>query len=282
MRRWRWLAAGAGVVAVAVYAGAVLTAAGQRLENAALRGADQIDEQTLGAANTALAHITVGSLVAAVVLVGVIGWVRGMPAVAAAAVGIIVGGQVVTQTLKRFVLPRPELVPVSGDYAHNSLPSGHTTIAMTVLFALMVVIPYRWRGVVMAVGAGWAVGIGAYTVAAKWHRASDTIAADAIALAVACVACLILARAGQWRTAPRRPASSRWLRAGLAILLSALGAVSATLGILIATLTSARDITGEIAEFNYYLSAHSIAPAAAILAALLFWFALHRLETRPR
>lgn len=282
MRRWRWLTAGAVLVALAVYIGAVLTRAGQRIENAALRGADQIDDDTLGTANAALAHITVGSLAVAVLLVVAIGWIRGMPAVAFAAAGIVIAGQVVTQSLKRFLLPRPELVPVSGDYAHNSLPSGHTTIAMTVLFALVVVTPYRWRGVVLATGASWAIGIGAYTVAAKWHRASDTIAADAVALAVACLACLVLARLGHWHSAGPRPAWSRRLRAGFATFLVMIGAVAAAAGIFIAAATSGRGIDGEIGEFNYYLSAHSIASAASILATLLFWFSAHRVETRPR
>lgn len=206
IRRWLIVAGVSAVVAVAVYALAVLTATGQTLENAALRGADQASDGDQSAADHALGEITVYSLAAAVVVVAVIGLARRRLDLAVAAVGVIVAGQLITQVLKRYLLPRPSLVPVTGDYVENSLPSGHTTIAMTVLFAALIVVPYRWRGVTMFFAMSWAVGIGAYTVTAKWHRVSDTLAADAIALAVACVASWWLARRGAVRhhDGPRR------------------------------------------------------------------------------
>ncbi|GHE88076.1 hypothetical protein GCM10017786_20010 [Amycolatopsis deserti] len=40
----------------------------------------------------------------------------------------------------------------------------------------------------------WAVGSGQYTLTAKWHRLSDTLAADAIALGLAALASWWLAR----------------------------------------------------------------------------------------
>lgn len=195
-RRWLIVAAACLVVLILVYVLAVLTVTGQELENAALRGADQAAARDQTAADQSLSRITLYSLGVAVVLVAVIGLLRRRPALAVAAVGVIVAGQVVTQGLKRFVLPRPSLVPLTGHYADNSMPSGHTTIAMTVLFAALLVVPYRWRGVTMVLLLSWAVGIGAYTVTAKWHRLSDTLAADAIALGLACLASWWLARRG--------------------------------------------------------------------------------------
>lgn len=94
------------------------------------------------------------------------------------------------------MLPRPELVDTTGGFTANSLPSGHTTIAMTVLFATVLVVPYRWRGPAMLIVAFWAVSVGHYTLTAKWHRLSDTLAADAVALTLACLASWWLVRRG--------------------------------------------------------------------------------------
>lgn len=152
---------------IAAYVLAVLTLAGQALENAALRGADQARDGDFADASIHLGQITVVSLAVATVTIAVVGLLRRRRDLAVAGVGIIVLGQLITQTLKRFVLPRPELVPVTDDFTGNSFPSGHTTIAMTVLFAALVVTSYRWRGIVLFVTLGWAVGIGAYTVTAK-------------------------------------------------------------------------------------------------------------------
>ena len=120
-----------------------------------------------------------------VVAVAAIALIRRQIRLGIAAVSIIVIGQVITQVLKRFVLPRPGLVETTGGYTHNSLPSGHTTVAVTVLLALVPVVPYRLRGLTILVATPWAVAIAAYTITAKWHRFSDTLAADAVALAVA-------------------------------------------------------------------------------------------------
>ena len=201
-RRWLVVALGCAVVAIAVYFLAVWTVPGQELENAALRGADEAAARDQAAADESLGRITVYSLAAAVVLVTLVGLVRRRLDLALAAAGVIVAGQVVTQVLKRFVLPRPSLVPLTGHYAENSLPSGHTTIAMTVLFAALIVVPYRWRGVALFFLLSWAVGIGAYTVTAKWHRLSDTLAADAIALGTR-LRGFVVARAPRGRAPPR-------------------------------------------------------------------------------
>lgn len=106
---------------------------GQALENAALRGTDQASAADSDEAWEGLGDITVWTLGIATAVIGLIALLRRKVLLAFVAVGVIVGGQVITQALKRFILPRPELVEVTGDYAHNSFPGGHTTIAMTVL-----------------------------------------------------------------------------------------------------------------------------------------------------
>ncbi|WP_156753305.1 phosphatase PAP2 family protein [Actinokineospora pegani] len=277
-RRWLVVAAGSAVALAGVYLAGVWTRAGQAAENAALRGADEAGAGAVRAADDQLGQITVVSLGTAVVLVTAIGLLRKRVDLTVAAVGVIVGGQVVTQVLKRFVLPRPELVPVSGDYAHNSLPSGHTTVAMTVLFAALIVVPYRWRGVAVFFLLSWAVGIGAYTVTAKWHRLSDTLAADAIALGLACAASWWLARRGLVRryTGPRK------IPRTVIIGCTAFAGVGlAGVGALLIGLAVHREgwaATVASNEYVVYLAANAFASAGSILAALAFLWTWRRLE----
>lgn len=281
----RWLTGAAiGVVALtAAYLLMVWTRTGQALENAALRGADQVDEQDFATASDSLHAITLVTLAGAVLLVALIGLLRHRVDLAIAGVGIIVLGQVITQTLKRFALPRPELVEVSGHFSHNSFPSGHTTIAMTVLFALVVVVPYRWRGWTVFFVWSWAVGIGALTITAKWHRLSDTLGAMAIALLCACLASWWLARRGT---------VSRWTgrvfpgRVVLVVLIAAVSTLSLVVGAILwgAGLAAGIDFAApdDAWESNAYLGAHSLSAGLAGLTLLLCWGLWHRRGIAPR
>lgn len=277
-RRWLVVAAVCAVVAVAVYFLAVWTVAGQELENAALRGADEAAARDQAVADEGLSRITVYSLAAAVVLAGLVGLLRRRADLAFAAVGVIVGGQLVTQALKRFLLPRPPLVPLTGHYAANSLPSGHTTIAMTVLFAALIVVPYRWRGVTLFFLLSWAVGIGAYTVTAKWHRLSDTLAADAIALGLACLASWWLARRG----AVRRHDGPRRIPRVLVVSLAVAGGIVflALGGVLIGAALAGGGYEDTVRDNAWvvYLAASSFASFGSIAAALVFLATWRRRE----
>jgi hypothetical protein len=257
----------------------VWTTGGQALENAALRGADHVSDGDLAIADDALAAITTWSLGAATLLIAVVALLRRRIDLAIAAVGIIVLGQVITQVLKRFVLPRPPLVEVVGDYTGNSFPSGHTTIAMTVLFAALIVVPYRWRGVTLLVVLTWAVGIGAYTVTAKWHRFSDTLGADAIALLCACLASWWLVRRGAVTPYTGRPYRGR-------VALAAFVALSTVVLLLLGgllwgiPLLRGTDVTSPDATQDYtaYLGAHALAAGFSGAAALTFWWLWRRRE----
>jgi membrane-associated phospholipid phosphatase len=278
-RRWLITAGVAFVVLVIAYTLAVLTPAGQALENAALRGADQVNGDELSEANRRLNDITVWSLAAAVAIVACVALVRRRVDLALAGVAVIVVGQVMTQSLKRFVLPRPTLVETTGDYIHNSFPSGHTTIAMTVLFAAIIVVPYRWRGLVLFLALGWALSIGAFTVTAKWHRFSDTLGADAIALMCACVATWWLGRRGAI-TSYAGP-----LHRGRVIVAAVLAATSAgllMLGAIIVVIPGLRGVDHSIPnptdDYTAYLGVHSLAAGFSAVAALVFWGLWHRLE----
>lgn len=279
-RRWTLTLICATLFLIAVYWLAVRTATGQAVENAALYGADQVDPRAFLAARSLLDTITVTSLVAATVLVGVIGLLRRQANLAMAAMAVILGSQAVTQILKYVVLQRPDLLPTD-EYMANTLPSGHTTAAMSVLFATLIVMPYRFRGVAMFFALTWAVGIGAYTVIAQWHRLSDTLAADAVALAVACAASLFLARTDRIRAVVSPGAARFTLRTVFVGLVTVVGAVSAALGA-VALLASLRQDIDAATEWQLFLSAQWLAAAGSIFAALLFWWTWYRLETKRR
>jgi PAP2 superfamily protein len=283
-RRWTLTAGAAVLAAAAVYLLAVRTATGQRLENAVLRGADEsYNHSQAVTADDALAQITVYSLAAACLLVVVIGLIRRRLDLMIAAVGVIVAGQVVTQSLKRFILDRPDLVGVGDHFKGNSLPSGHTTIAMTVLFAALIIVPFRWRGLTMFFVLPWAVGIGAYTMTAKWHRLSDTLAADAIALALACCASWWLTRRGSVR---EREGSQRY---PLRVVFVALWSLYAVGSLALGAILWIAPIAGEglrTAAANdtwpLYLGGTSLASAGSVLTALIFWTTWRRLEAEPQ
>ncbi|OLT54298.1 phosphoesterase PA-phosphatase [Corynebacterium sp. CNJ-954] len=275
-RRWWILLTVCLGLLVVVYALAVLTTTGQALENAALRGADQAPSAESDGAWSALDQITVWTLGIATALVGLIGFLRRKVVLAVVAVAVIVGGQLVTQVLKRFVLPRPDLVEVAGHYAHNSFPSGHTTIAMTVLVAVLLVVPYRWRGIAMLVVMTWAAGIGAYTTTAKWHRFSDTLAADLVALICGSIAALILLRRGTIGTTSSRPKA----RVVYVVAMVFLGTTTLTLGTFLGAWAGMQDLRDPDVEWVSYLAANSLATGCSVLAGLAYWASWRRLEVR--
>lgn len=267
------------IVLCGTYSYAVLTSTGQAHENAALRGADQLSASDSAVASEALGAITVGSLAAAIGAVALIGLIRRQLDLVIAGAGVIVAGQVVTQSLKRFVLPRPALVEVSGHFSHNSYPSGHTTIAMTVLFACLLVIGYRWRGVAMLVVLPWATGIGAYTISAKWHRLSDVIGGGAVSMLVGCLASWWLTRRRRVDRYDGGPYYGRMLFFGLVAIVTALFLV---LGLFLWFIPVFRGtefaVPSSADDYTAFLGAHAMAAASSGIFALAFWSLWHDLQ----
>lgn len=265
------------LVLVAAYVGLVLTAGGQRFENAALAGAEQVDPVDRASALASLARISVYSLVVAVALVFVIGLLRRRLDLAVAGVGVVAVALGVTQVLKRFVLPRPELITHDPRIAHNSFPSGHTTIAMSVLFGLLIVVPYRWRGFALFVTVFYAIGIGEATVVAQWHRLSDTIGGDMVALAVGCLAMAVVARWSGVTRVPRRRFSPRLIFVVLPVGLVSVGALA--LGLILGIVGLPRNQVGT-SDFDWiaYLTAQSLASAFSGLTALVYLGVLRRVS----
>lgn len=203
-RRWFITALLAALGVAVVYWLAVLTPQGQGVENSGLRGADHVFGRATGAAAGTLAEFTPISMLLGALLVALIALIRRRPALAIASVGSIVMTAALTQVLKNVVLERPELVIADSWYTGGSFPSGHTAAAVSVVFALAMVVPGRGRTVVLALGGVVVVLVGNVTMAASWHRASDVLGADLVALASASVACAWLTARAQVGRAPKR------------------------------------------------------------------------------
>ena len=110
------------------------------------------------------------------------------------AVILVVGANVTTQVLKAVVISRPDF----GWGSHNSLPSGHTTMAATFAVAAIMIAPQRTRGFLAFLMTAVVSLAGVSTVIAGWHRPADVISA--------------LAVTGAWATLvslTHRPVSSR-------------------------------------------------------------------------
>ena len=125
------LAAACVVGFIVVYVLAVLTVWGQEWENAAIAGSGQVLPWEATDADDNLDLIQTWSLAIAVLVVGIIGFARRQVRTALAGMAVIVVGVLLSEALKRFILWRPDLAPADLGAGHNSFPSGHTTIAMT-------------------------------------------------------------------------------------------------------------------------------------------------------
>jgi membrane-associated phospholipid phosphatase len=148
-----------------------------------------------GVVSTVLDAMSVVSLVAATGVVVVIALLR-RRFLLAFVVGMLVAGANVTAQLVKHNLYRPEYgVDPDRAAAGNSFPSGHATVAASVAFALVLVLPPRVRGVGAVIAAGYAALAGVATLSAGWHRPSDAIGGVLIVGAWAAVAGLVLALA---------------------------------------------------------------------------------------
>ncbi|MEV4945568.1 phosphatase PAP2 family protein [Streptomyces sp. NPDC053755] len=277
-KRLRNAALGAVLTLAVVYAGLVLTATGQRWEGAATAG--RLTDGPLSAARvvgTVPHHFALYSLSLALLLIAVVGVLRRRYAPTVAALGSVIGSVVLAELLQRFVLHRPDLTGAPGHLLHGGFPSGHTTLALSVTFALALVVPYRLRVLVVAVGALWATFLGVYTLAIGWHRPGDLIGAELLALALVCGTVALLARKGRARRAPRGRAPFRNLVLATPLVLGALAGLGAGLVLLSRSMgvrLPADPVTARLA----YEAGQLLAAGAGLAAALLFLALLRHVD----
>jgi membrane-associated phospholipid phosphatase len=173
--RWMLTSGLSAAGLVGVYVVAVLTPTGQAMEDSILRS---VDGDTLLQSGSALDAISPSALMLVVGVTMLVAFARRRPGAALQAGALVIGATVTTQVLK-IVVPRPEL---TGDVYANSFPSGHTTVAVAAMFAVLTAFGRRSRPVVYVVATAFAAIVAEQTVAYGWHRCSDVVGACAVAL----------------------------------------------------------------------------------------------------
>ncbi|WP_194899842.1 phosphatase PAP2 family protein [Catenulispora pinisilvae] len=149
--------------------------------------------------------------------------------------------------------------------APNTLPSGHTAAAMGLFFAALIVVSRRWYVPVTVLALPGAAFAGVATVAADWHRVSDTVAADLLALAVGLLGLAVAAQIGLVRPGPAVSRSSPGQRLLYAVLLIV---ATAALAVGAAYFVRYHGATSELARNNAaYWAAQAFALGAALAAA---------------
>ena len=157
---------------------ALHTGAGQRLDERAMRTVVAGRETELTVLSL-LGRVSIGAVLAVSVVCVVLAILRGRVRLAVAALVVIAGANITTQLLKEVVLERSQLDVI----APNSLPSGHTTVVVGAVGAMLLVSPRAVRPLVVVAGAFAMMLTGASTVVAGWHRPADIVAALAVCLA---------------------------------------------------------------------------------------------------
>lgn len=190
------VAVGCGAVFVLVYWLTVRTTPGRRFGDRTMRGAGLSRPQLTEGVDRVLDVVSVASLFGAVAAVAVIALLRLLRVRGLAAVGLLVAANVATLVLKG-VLPRPDLgLREVTPATWNSLPSGHSTAAFSVVVAVLFVVPGRVRMATAVIGVGYVSVTAVATMSAGWHRAGDSLAAFLLVAALTAVAGIVVAAVG--------------------------------------------------------------------------------------
>jgi membrane-associated phospholipid phosphatase len=222
-----------GVLAALVDLLTAWTAHGQRFEDNILEAAQRISAAGRSALVLRQINPITGALGGAVVVA--IGLSRRRILLAVLAAAVIVAS-VVTVELVQHLMTRPVLLSLGYRREDQSFPSGHVAIAMSVMSALILVVPHRIRLVTAVIGATAASGIAVAAVASGSHRPADAVGSDLIVLMFTCLALSILSRRGllseaRWGMTPAQSVrrASGWAVAGLgALALAVVFAMSGT------------------------------------------------------
>ena len=200
----------------------------------------------------------------ATVVLACIALYRGRPRHAVAVVVLLLGANVLTQTLK-VLLEHPRWHDFLGNsqLGSTAFPSGHATASMSLAFAAVLVAPAAWRPLVAVVGAVFAVAVSESVMLLAWHFPSDVAGGFLVATAATLMTIAALRAAEErWpersgREAARRAISDVDLRATAGIVAAFIAA--ALIGVVIAA--------GDRAA--HFLDRHTIAVFAVIAVAAM-------------
>jgi len=123
-----------------------------------------------------------------------------------AGITVFVCANVTTQLLK-LVLSHPRLQGALGASYPIEIgyPSGHTTGAVSIGFALWLTAPPRWRGWAALIGFAYGAAVGLGVVIAGWHFISDVVGAILVVGFWAALALAALVTAGKESPADWKP-----------------------------------------------------------------------------
>jgi membrane-associated phospholipid phosphatase len=201
IRRLLVLAGLSGAVAAIAWYGTTQTLVGQQLADVILYGRFTADPDVIRAANEALAVVGLTSAAIAALGLLTIALAHGGIGLALAGLAVLVGANLTSFALKAN-LDRPDLL---GNLAYafgNSFPSGTVTLAASIGFVAVLVVPRRIRTPTAVLAAAGVAVVGASTIVAGWHRLADVVGAMLISLAWASIVAAVLALAQGWM--PRR------------------------------------------------------------------------------
>lgn len=175
------VAAVCGAAVVLMARGAVGTASGQRLDQLTLSGSRNHDGLLSRIAELAVETVSMPVIIALFALTAVIALLRRRPALLLPLASLVLGANLTTQVIKHLLVSREVLGP-GIEPTTNSFPSGHSTLAATMMIAL-VLVAGRARPLVAPLGLLWSGAAGIGTLVTGWHRPSDVIGAIAVSAA---------------------------------------------------------------------------------------------------
>lgn len=169
---------------------------------------------------------------------------------AVSALVVIAGSNVTTQVLKHSIVYHPGVTT-------PSLPSGHTTVAVSVCVAAMLVASPGVRALLLPVSGFVTTFVGAGTVVGRWHRPSDVVAALCVVLVWTALAIALSRRMSGQRSLNRSDATSGELLARMPLGGAAgVGLVFVVLGV--------RPAVGELHVAAFTLVAIAVACALSL------------------
>ncbi len=168
---------------------ALRTSRGIRLDRAAMDALSS-PALTLSRLHDGLGLVSVGSVALSLAACVTLAALRWRLDLALGALVIIGGANLTTQILKYDVFP-----PFDLGSSPNGLPSGHTTVALSIALAAVIVTPSTWRSTVALGVTAIAVLVGVATVLGRWHHPSHVIAATLVCLVWAAAGLLVAALA---------------------------------------------------------------------------------------
>lgn len=269
VRLWlRALLVGSPVALLALYVLTVRYDRGRVVDGAALRGAGLTRTRVTETVESVLDVVSLASVLAVCVVIVLVALVRGRRSVGVAALALVIGSNVTSQVLKRWVLERPDLgLAETTPATLNSMPSGHATVAFSVGLALALVLPRALRPTAVLATVGYGTVVGVTTLSAGWHRPSDAVAAFLVVEAWAAgVGLVLLSRSRPTLVEPQDAHRRTWRRLG--VLTAYLAAFTLLVsGVLALTDLSLVGSAGQV--LAYFASAAAMGAAAAGLAAAL-------------